>query len=529
MQVDTVHHRIIYSTHEGTTHIYRPGLPSTTTLQWFSEYRNQVKMWTSRDGGLTFQRVSFTGTGFATDPTKNTGFSDPDLTMDEGGRIYNTGINLANDALFSSPDGGDTWDRGTPQCHDGDRPWLAGGKKDEVFLATNTNIGGHEVFWSTDGGNTCPPTGIKADGGNGKIYYDHVSGRLVEPAQQGGTLGVNVWSRGDSEFTFMPGIEGQSMYAHWPAIALDGTGTIYMVWDTDPRAEGTSGGCGGDPTPVPNQVNMAYSKDFGKTWSNIINIASPAGRRAFWPWVFAGDKGKVSVVWYQTERVVDLACEVAELTIHAASVINADDDAKRSLQTVDAGGRVISIGDICQSGTTCVATGEDRRLGDFFTNAIDERGCAIIGSGDTMKTAPGSDSQQRATSLPIFIRQISGPRLIGSGDCSGLPDPPVGTPLPVTPGPTIVTSPVTKKGKCVSRRNFGIRLKAPKGQQLARATVYVNGKRARVLRGKRLRARVKLTGLPKGRFTVKVVAFTGQGRRIVSVRKYRTCTPKKRS
>ena len=29
----------------------------------------------------------------------------------------------------------------TPQCHDGDRPWLAGGKANEVFMSTDTEEG----------------------------------------------------------------------------------------------------------------------------------------------------------------------------------------------------------------------------------------------------------------------------------------------------------------------------------------------------------------------------------------------------
>ena len=90
--------------------------------------------------------------------------------------------------------------------------------------------------------------------------------------------------------------------------------------------------------------------------------------------------------------------------------------------------------------------------------------------------------------------------------------------------------PVAKKSKkkCVSRRKFPIRLRAPKGQRLARATVYVNGKRVQTIRGrKRLRAPVDLRGLPKGKFKVRIVAVTSQGRRIVSTRTYRTCTKRK--
>jgi hypothetical protein len=77
---------------------------------------------------------------------------------------------------------------------------------------------------------------------------------------------------------------------------------------------------------------------------------------------------------------------------------------------------------------------------------------------------------------------------------------------------------------CASRRHFVIRL--PRG--LRSATVFVNRRKVRVIRGRRLRAPVILTGLPKGRFTVRVVGRLVNGRRQVTTRRYRTCTPGKR-
>src|SRR3954469_16024145 len=174
VMTDPAHHTIVFTTHEGTTHIYRPGLASAVTFA--PTYRNQVNIWTSKDGGKSFQRNDFGG-GFSTDPTKNTGFSDPDLTQDEGGRIYDTGIDLANDAIFSSNDGGLTWDKGNVNCHDGDRPWLAGAKKDEVFMADDGNTSGHVIVHSGDGGDSCDPEEIPDNAatshGYGKLYYDH--------------------------------------------------------------------------------------------------------------------------------------------------------------------------------------------------------------------------------------------------------------------------------------------------------------------------------------------------------------------
>src|SRR4051812_14659853 len=78
---------------------------------------------------------------------------------------------------------------------------------------------------------------------------------------------------------------------------------------------------------------------------------------------------------------------------------------------------------------------------------------------------------------------------------------------------------------CRSRRDFTIRLRQPARGRIRSAQVFVNGKRVRVLRGKRLRSRVDLRGLPKARYSVRVVVTTTRGRRIVSTRGYRTCIP----
>jgi putative CocE/NonD family hydrolase len=84
---------------------------------------------------------------------------------------------------------------------------------------------------------------------------------------------------------------------------------------------------------------------------------------------------------------------------------------------------------------------------------------------------------------------------------------------------------------CRSRRDFVIRVRQRRGLVLERVTVLVNGRRTRVLRGRRLRARVKLTGLPRGTFRVRVVV---RGRRagkrftVRDTRTYRTCVPRRR-
>jgi hypothetical protein len=423
---DNVHKTLIYTAHEGTTHLYQPGV--AYPFDFLGNYRNQVNIWYSDDNGTNWKRLNLLDY-----PPTYTGFSDPDLTQDTGGRVYNTGIDLVNDALFSSADGGKRWDKGTPNCYGGDRPWLAGARPEEVFLATNTNEDGHQVFRSTDGGNTCSATGVPDDGnvgdwsytGNGKLLYDAVNDQLVEPitfqSDDGIALGVSTWHRGDPEFT--PGaMIPTTMLAHWPAIAIDRGGTTYMVWDTDPRKDDGKGcgdtllGNGNSGSPLPNEIKLAWSRDYGKTWSTPITIASGSANRVFWPWIAAGDPGKVAVTWYASDRLADLDCEQSTVSIYSAHVSNATGK-KSSVQTAEVSHGPIHVSStVCQGGTTCVATGQDRRLGDFFTNALDPRGCELIASGDTTRPDPVTGGP-RPTALPILIRQNSGPALVGKGSC----------------------------------------------------------------------------------------------------------------
>jgi hypothetical protein len=209
------------------------------------------------------------------------------------------------------------------------------------------------------------------------------------------------------------------MYAHWPAIAIDSTGTVYLVWDPDKRQAGTVGGCNGAPTPAPNSIMLVSTKDLGKTWSTPITVAGPGNVRVFWPWIAAGNTGKVSVVWYQTEPqdgLPDLDCQPGHVHAMQATLLAATSNNPQE-SIVDAAGRPVHIGQVCQGGTTCVATGQDRRLGDYFTNALDARGCVLIATGDTRLTDP-TTAGPLPTARPLFIRQNGGPRLIGTGSCS---------------------------------------------------------------------------------------------------------------
>jgi hypothetical protein len=416
---DRVHQTYIYSSHEGTTHTLHDGLyqGASETADWASNYRNQVNIWTSRDGH-SWQRVNLDGTGFASDPSKNQGFSDPDLTQDDGGRVYDTGIDLANDALFSSNDGGRTWDRGTINCHEGDRPWLAGAHKNEVFLATDPtySAGGHTIYRSTDGGNTCGSFGIGDYGtgysGYGKLYYNRANGSLVEPViyNNGKAIGIGILRNASAAFNKQKGAfhpiqisASNGLLTHFPGMALDTAGNIYLSWTDDPS----------------NGKNSVWFAEMDKDGKILVkpHVISHPGTTVLWPWIIAGTPGNASIVWYQYDKVTpnpDTATSGNVYVYQATLLHQGTSNAKQYV--VNAAGRPVHVGGICQGGTTCVATGQDRRLGDYLTNALDARGCVMIATGDTMSPDPVT-GQARAWSLPLFVMQNKGPSLT-HGSCN---------------------------------------------------------------------------------------------------------------
>ncbi len=67
------------------------------------------------------------------------------------------------------------------------------------------------------------------------------------------------------------------------------------------------------------------------------------------------------------------------------------------------------------------------------------------------------------------------------------------------------------------------------GERVTRAKVFVNGRRVRTLRGKRLTAPVNLRNLPKGKVRVRIEALTNRKRLLKSSRTYRTCVPRRTS
>jgi hypothetical protein len=90
----------------------------------------------------------------------------------------------------------------------------------------------------------------------------------------------------------------------------------------------------------------------------------------------------------------------------------------------------------------------------------------------------------------------------------------------------IVQAPSNRR--CVSRRHFRIRVRSVPGIRVIDAVIFVNNHRVRTLHRRRIGAFVDLRGLPRGTFSVRIVALTGDGRTLRGTRVYHTCAARRR-
>jgi hypothetical protein len=393
---------ISVSAHAGTTHVYKDPLALGGTTDFAVGYFNQTLNWRSTDGGESWDYIGLAGAGVGPHSASSTGFSDPDFAIDQAGNIYNVEIDLANNAVFRSPDDGQSYPTAHPEVWPGDRPWLTALEEDEVFLYINSP---KAMLRSTDGGLVwlplpTPPVSSKSlpdplnpdDGMIGPVGL----GRFAISGDDAQTWTIK---------NFGPlGISRQ----FFGVVAVDSAGNVYQA---------AAGGYNGANDSTPNgEVTFTYhERDTGATNAEKLVIPTPPGD-ALWPWVIAGDDGRAAVVWYQ-----NLAGSPDEFYIFAAVTHNAHgttvtcsdgstEFVPPRFTVLNASGRPVHLGKICLSGTTCNAATDfragDRRLGDFFTVNFDLNGNLFIASADT--TLPNPLGGPKPVGNPIFIKQESG-------------------------------------------------------------------------------------------------------------------------
>jgi hypothetical protein len=97
------------------------------------------------------------------------------------------------------------------------------------------------------------------------------------------------------------------------------------------------------------------------------------------------------------------------------------------------------------------------------------------------------------------------------------------------PTPSSVILLPKASSKCSHRRSLALKIRPPAGVGVAKVSVKVTGRKAKIYNSEQAKGTIKLTGLPAGRYKVKVTVTLSEGRTLTLTRSYRTCAPKRRS
>ncbi|HEV8361152.1 MAG TPA: sialidase family protein [Candidatus Thermoplasmatota archaeon] len=391
----------------------------------------QSFIWKSSDQGASWNLLTITPPPLP--PLRGDlviGGADTDLAVDACNTVYFTDLWLGNIGVSHSDDGGATW-QGVPITGIApvlDRNWIAADTREghcgTVYLLFQTFYQQLWVLKSTDKGMTFPQQVLVMDcnptaavlmpqvegcyGIDGNILFDASSGSLHFIAGLADGNGVWVFHSGDEGATWM-GMQvpmAADVNNVFPVLAADNAGNLYAVVSMLNNGS--------------YNIYLTQSTDHGMNWSEPRAISGPedSGTEVF-PWVAAGDAGKVAVVWYGVNDTVETTDAVTgDWFVYMA----ASEDAAGASPTWTyalVSEKPFHKGEICTLGLTCtlpqpLGTRGNRNLADFFEVGIDREGRAIVTWANDYEVA------DQFISVPFFAKQSQGTIFaVPSGNATG--------------------------------------------------------------------------------------------------------------
>jgi len=207
----------------------------------------------------------------------------------------------------------------------------------------------------------------------------------------------------------------------FPVIAMDAGGTLYEAW-TSGDATATSG-----TPPAPSlHIYYTYSKDRAhhyptSTWVTPIRVDAPPSQAAIMPWIVGGDAGKLGFIWLGANlRQYPSQADSNKVWYPFMAIVQNANTATPTIQQAQVGMSPNHLSDVCLQGTVgCIQNLGNRNMADFIS--VD------VGPDGALQGTWASDANLLAT-LPTTLipgmpltetaRQVSGPKLIGTGDVS---------------------------------------------------------------------------------------------------------------
>jgi hypothetical protein len=391
--------------------------------------------WYSDDDGQTWTVAS--GPGGVGSPTI-VGGGDTDVATGFGPEVFGTGLTLANITLAASCDRGQTFtsnpisnigtveDRQWIDSYE-DRPKPAAGPD---FVLNYGGVAERRMWFHQIVSPACAPPvagpridvsspecveavfdddcyqwpgSLAVDENTGDVYVTHNTfGRengLVDDVVVARVIGgaaapvtqLNVQSR-------IAANDRPDTFDSFTVVAVDRGSNVYVVWtERHPERQATD-------------TYLAVSKNKGQTWGPPIKV-NKGPRTTTFPWIVAGDPGKIDIVYYGTSARGPSPEEVppeSRWRVFMAQSLNAL-AAKPTFRESAATG-YMHEGAICTSGTGCAPGTRD--LLDLFQIDVDAQGMANIAYTDNLNTPAGvgTDLHQEWVT---FVQQTGGKGLYG--------------------------------------------------------------------------------------------------------------------
>ena len=370
--------------------------PNRIFVDWPLSSRSAIgQLNRSLDGGDSFRLLFDRTCANRSRPnclTGGGGDTENDVNLAAGHVFFADQEVLANEALATSFDHGDSFivqtaaSNGTTGT---DRQWIAA--TDNAFsLPTGGPIEGFLVY------HVVPQQYIQAIDASGAPIPQPV-GQLTNVGQSGQLRVDNNASSPGHGWIYQPHVgfspggtfvgtgpsDGYALPTNWhdnqvssgsttsfPWVAIDAGGNAYIVWDNG-GVVWYSYSAIRDKANDPTQGGRPGTK-----WSPKVRVSLPEVGSAVFPEVTAGDAGRIGVTYVGTTDFTgqpDDAGETVRWHTYAAVI----PDALAVQPTVNTGlvtHRVMHVGNVCTSGTTCATTGKDRSLLDMIDISFDEQG-----------------------------------------------------------------------------------------------------------------------------------------------------------
>lgn len=393
-------------------------------------------LWRSDDGGATWKYLqSYDGTF---------GGGDSDITSAPNGTIYASGLYLACVTVAASTDRGEHWVNNPAGCtNEGgldDRQWndvdgnqavvtafggLTGlgftrsvvstgavvngpvipvdGGDDYQWpgvVAVDQNTGTSYVVWNTDhseDNNDCDHVG---DDGDDTTCDDPMS------AQHSDDIRIAAIPRGATTSpTFVTvAADRDDTFDAFVDVDVDKAGNVYVVWNER------------HPDVQETWTLLSTSSDGGHTWSDPVKVNSTPKTTVF-PWVSAGDDGRIAVSYYGTDAT-GYSPEVIAGNPNWYVYSSYSTDGGKTFTEYQTTTNYLHQGSVCTSGTGC-DTGT-RDLLDFFETDYDAQGCLVTAYADNSRDTVGADGKRTNDKGTIVsaVHQTAGPGLLADTDCN---------------------------------------------------------------------------------------------------------------